>query len=406
MSLEDQRNTIERALGERMLNHVFFFLRQWAKELGFGPYSDRIHSLSQSYNGLFDYYLAADDPERDAVHDRLTSETYRLLDEMYAAIRIKRGLSPQMRGFNRESNDSVLNYFSHCINLQEEDLDWLREVVDDPNRAALGLIAIAGLSSNLQEHFQPEALLTLIDCTNSDSMVIAEQARVYSIMLLAQWDLRLDFFPEIQEAFMEQNGDSDDFYMALRALIMSINTNLREMVKNKELQEEDLPDEILDVINDAAKDENEDFETKLERLAQFLPKDGKDYIRTIIEILPDTWVMDAVLNEDEERIAAIEKLYLEIGSIDLMWDRLDDAEEWLIERLRTNKATIKDYLNYAHCCFIRGDRMMAYENYLEAKRRCNSNRTFFELFRPDRKMLVEKGIPLEQVYLMEDQLLK
>ncbi len=116
--------------------------------------------------------------------------------------------------------------------------------------------------------------------------------------------------------------------------------------------------------------------------------------------------MDAVLNEDEERIAEIQKLYLEIGSIDLMWDRMDEAEDWLIDRLRTNKATIKDYINYAHCCFIRGDRMMAYENYLEAKRLCKSNRTFFEIFRPDRKMLVEKGIPLEQVYLMEDQLLK
>ena len=49
---------------------------------------------------------------------------------------------------------------------------------------------------------------------------------------------------------------------------------------------------------------------------------------------------------------------------------------------------------------------MAFENYLEAKRQCKSTRTFFDLFRPDRKMLVEKGIPLEQVYLMEDHLLK
>ncbi len=278
MTLDDQRNTIERALGERMLNHAFFFLRQWAKELSFGPYSDRIHSLSQSYNGLFDYYLAADDPERDEVHDKLTSETYHLVDEMYAAIRIKRGLSPEMHGFNKDSNESVLNYFSHCVNLQEEDLDWLCDMASDPNHGAIALVAIAGLSSNLKTHFQENAMLALIDCMNSDSMIVAEQARVYTIMLLAQWDLRLDFFPDIQDAFIEQNGNGEDSYMALRALILSINTNLRDMVRNKELQEEDLPDEVLEVINDASKDEDEDFETKLERLAQFLPKDEKGLI--------------------------------------------------------------------------------------------------------------------------------
>ena len=42
----------------------------------------------------------------------------------------------------------------------------------------------------------------------------------------------------------------------------------------------------------------------------------------------------------------------------------------------------------------------------EAKKMCESTKTFFDIFRPDRKMLVEKGIPLEQVYLMEDQILR
>ena len=50
--------------------------------------------------------------------------------------------------------------------------------------------------------------------------------------------------------------------------------------------------------------------------------------------------------------------------------------------------------------------MMAFENYLEAKRLCKGTRAFFDLFRPDRKILVDKGVPLEQVYLMEDHLLK
>jgi len=405
MTLDDQRTTIERALGERMLNHVFFFLRQWAKELAFAPYSDRIYSLSQSYDGLFDYYLAADDPDREAVHDKLTSETYRLVDEMYADIRIKRGLSPEMHGFNHDNHNSIMRYFSSCLHLQDEDLDWLYDTSNDPSHAGLALVAMAGLSTNLKEHFQENALLTIIDCIGSDNMVIAEQASVYSILLLAQWDLRLDFFPEVQDAFIEQCGDGSHMFIAMKALIRSVNTNLKEMVENHELTEEDLPDEIRELIN---KDTNEDesFEEKLAHISHLLPKTEEEYLRTIVEILPDTWVMDTVLHEEEERIEAMERLYMEVGSIDLMWARLDEAEEWLLNRLRTNRATAKDYINYAHCCFIKGDRMMAYENYREAKRICQSNRAFFDLFRPDRKMLVEKGVPLEQVYLMEDNLLR
>ena len=117
-------------------------------------------------------------------------------------------------------------------------------------------------------------------------------------------------------------------------------------------------------------------------------------------------MFDTIIGEDEERMMSIEELYLHIGYMDLMWDRWEDAEAWLIGRLRANKATVKDYINYGHCCFLRGDRMMAYENYCEAKKMCESTKTFFDIFRPDRKMLVEKGIPLEQVYLMEDQILR
>ena len=407
MNLDEQRDTIERALGERMLNHVYFFLRQWAKELGFGPYADRIHSLSENYNHLFDYYLAIDDPERDNIHNQLTSDTYRLADEMYADIRIKRGLVPEMHGYNVDNPDSVMRYFSTCVHLQDEDLDWLREVADDPERAATALIAFAAVCQNLREGFQENALLTLIDLMNADSEMVAEQAMVQAILLLAQYDLRIDYFPDLQEAFMDQFVRKEDLlYMALRAVIKSVNTNLTQMIENHELEEEDLPPEMRDLINDTSDNADESFMDKLNRLAKYIPHTEADYMEVIVGILPDTWVFDVIVGENEERMAQIEELYLHIGYMDLMWDRWEDAEDWLLQRLRENKATVKDYINYGHCCFLRGDRMMAYENYREAKRLCNSTKTFFDLFRPDRKMLVEKGIPLEQVYLMEDQLLR
>ena len=407
MTLEEQRDTIERALGERMLNHVYFFLRQWAKELGFGPYSDRIHSLSENYNHLFDYFLATDDPERENIHNQLTTDTYRLVDEMYADIRIKRGLAPEVHGYNVDNPDSVMRYFESCVHLQDEDLDWLREVADDPEHAATALIAFAAVCQNLREGFQENAVATLIDLMNAESEMIAEQATVHSILVLAQYDIRIDFFPELQEMFLEKLEQKGDLvFMALRATIKSVTTNLSQMIENHELEEEDLPPEMRELINESSQDENESFMDKLSRLAKYLPRTESDYMEVIVSILPDTWVFDVIIGENEEWMMQIEELYLHIGYMDLMWDRWEDAEDWLLKRLRENKATPKDYLNYGHCCFLRGDRMMAYENYLESKRRSKSTKAFFEMFRPDRKVLVEKGIPLEQVYLMEDQLLR
>jgi len=49
---------------------------------------------------------------------------------------------------------------------------------------------------------------------------------------------------------------------------------------------------------------------------------------------------------------------------------------------------------------------MAYESYRQARAMCKSPKEFFALFRPDRRELVEHGVPVEQVYLIEDQLLK
>ena len=48
--------------------------------------------------------------------------------------------------------------------------------------------------------------------------------------------------------------------------------------------------------------------------------------------------------------------------------------------------------------------MMAVENYRQARSLCKSVKAFHELFRPDRGFLVDKGVPLEQVYLIEDQM--
>lgn len=65
MPLADQVNTVERALGERMLRHAFTIMRSWVHELGLSFYMDRIQTIEDNYDQVFDYFLSADDPERD-----------------------------------------------------------------------------------------------------------------------------------------------------------------------------------------------------------------------------------------------------------------------------------------------------------------------------------------------------
>ena len=387
-----------------MLNHAFVVLRQWAQELGFAPYVDRVHSLEDNYKQLFDYYLVGDDPQRDAIHDQLTTEVYRLGDEMYSDMCLKQGKAPEMRGFDRTNIASITNYFSACVHLQEEDLDWVVEAANDPEQASMGFVAVAALSANLRETFHEDSLLTLIDVIDAENQMVADQALASLILLLAQWDVRIDYFPDMQKAFEQKIGDGERAFLLMRSLIRSSNKSISQMVADEHITKEDIPEELTEVLGEDASEQS--VEDLLSRLSKLIPKTENAYIQTIVELLPETWVFDLIVGEDEQREVVIDHLYLELGYMGFMWDNIDEAEEWLVDRLRSGLAKPKDYLNYGHCCFLKGDRMMAFENYLEAKRLCKGTRAFFDIFRPDRKILADKGIPLEQIYLMEDHLLK
>lgn len=404
MTLDEQRNMMEHALTERMLNHAFVVLRQWAQELGFAPYVDRVHSLEDNYKQLFDYYLVGDDPQRDTIHDQLTTEVYRLGDEMYSDMCLKQGKAPEMRGFDRTNIASITNYFSACVHLQEEDLDWVVEAANDPEQASMGFVAVAALSANLRETFHEDSLLTLIDVIDAENQMVADQALASLILLLAQWDVRIDYFPDMQKAFEQKIGDGERAFLLMRSLIRSSNKSISQMVADEHITKEDIPEELTEVLGEDASEQS--VEDLLSRLSKLIPKTENAYIQTIVELLPETWVFDLIVGEDEQREVVIDHLYLELGYMGFMWDNIDEAEEWLVDRLRSGLAKPKDYLNYGHCCFLKGDRMMAFENYLEAKRLCKGTRAFFDIFRPDRKILADKGIPLEQIYLMEDHLLK
>ena len=404
-SLEEQIVTIERSLGERMIGHALAILRVWLNELGEANRFEQFYlDIQQEYQELFDRWVSADDEGIDKELDRLTGNAYVLTDVVYAAVRLKRGISPVMHGFNENNLQSVMHYFSNHVHPNENDLNWLSSIIRDPNRGATALMAVSAISHGLRQCFSKDSILTLIDGINSGSDVIAEQCLSNVILLLAHYDVRIDFFPELQNAFAdaiaEMNDDGEQAFQTLCSLVMATNDEWLKNLTVRELRAEDVPQELQSLLEQTGED------SSISGIQSIITNTEKEYMRSIIDILPDTWVFSVVVGEGYERQSRMALTYLTIGRMDMLWDNIELASRWLLEHLRNGSTSPKDYINYGHCMLLQGDRVMAFENYRQARQLCKSSKDFFNLFRPDRKALVDHGVPVEQVYLIEDQLLK
>ena len=403
-TLDDQIMTIERSLGERMIEHALVIVRAWLNEIGENnPFEQAFDDIYEQYQKVFDEWMTSDDPHREEMLDSLTGDTYRLVDAAYVALRIKRGLSPDMKGFNRENPQSVMHYFSNCLTITDEDCEWMMDAANDQDRAAIALMAVASLAKNVRECFNEKAMLALIRGIGCENAVVAEQCLANIILLLAHFDVRIDFFPGIQNAFVEAITDLEDdgeqAFQTLGALVMSIKTNWRDDIAKGKLKIEDLPEELQNMLEMTGEKDS------MEGVASWIPASEQEYMQGIIQILPETWVYSAIMGDSGERAQQMAMTYLSVGHMDLLWDHIDEAEQWLVRHLRNGSTSPMDYINYGHCLLLQGDRMMAFENYHQARTMCKGAREFFGLFRPDRKALVDHGIPLEQVYMIEDMLL-
>lgn len=401
--LEEQVITIERALGERMVKHALFIVRRWLNELGEqNDFEVAYSALFEQYDHYFDEWVVANGVGNDEALNQMTTQAYRLVDDVYASLRIKRGLSPKMHGFNGDNPQSVMHYFSHCVQFTNRDMEWLRAVLNDSSKSTIALMAISALSKNLRECFSEEALLILIEGINGASMMIAEQCLANVILLLAHYDVRIDFFGDVQSAFLEAIKDGAQAFETLCALIKTVRMDMSELIASGAFEMENLPEELQNLMGETGM-KSVFPESQGETI--FMPSSEKEYIAGIAQMMPETWVYMALVGEDEERKHKIRLVYLSIGNMDMMWDQPDKVEQLLVRKFRTkNNGDAKDYINYGHCLLLRGDRMMAFENYREARRMCKTAKAFYAIFRPGRRHLVEHGIPVEQVYLIEDQL--
>lgn len=404
-AIEDQIMTIERALAERMIDHALVVVRSWLNELGENnPYEQAYDKIEATYNALFDAWLTSDTADNDEALDRLTSDTYRLVDEVFAAVRLHRGLSPEMSAFNPENPQSVMHYFANNVRLKDDDYQWLTEVINDPSHAAIALMAVAALAKNTRELFSERAIMTLIDGIGDCDNVVREQCLANAIMLLAHFDVRIDFFPDLQNAFVEavdrMGDDADKAFATLGAIIRTAASDGKTFkIDHHEVTVDDLPEELQNLLEMTGNKEN------MSTIMAWLPESEQEYMQGLVQILPDTWVYGTLVGDDEERIKRMAVLYLSVGYMDLIWEHIDIASQWLLHRLREGSQSPKDYINYGHCLLLQGDRMMAYENYRQARQLCKATKEFFALFRPDRRALVDHGVPLEQIYLIEDKLL-
>jgi len=403
-TIEDQITTIEQALGERMIEHALVIVRAWLNELGENnPFEQAYQDIRTHYDTIFEEWLTSDDPQREEALDGLTGDTYRLVDASYAQIRLKRGLSPDMKGFNPENPKSVMYYFTSCLTFTQEDYKWLNEVSNDPDRAAIALMAVAAIAKNLRECFNEQALLALIDGINAENEVVSEQCLANALLLLAHYDVRIDFFPQIQSTFLEAVANLDEegeqAFQTLCAIVTSVKTNWRDDIASGKLRIEDLPEELQQLLELTGESNS------MDGVASWVPASEQEYMQGIVQIMPETWVFDAVIGDSKERAGKIAIVYLSVGHMDLLWNHTEVALTWLRQHLRTAKPTPMDYINYANCLLLKGDRMMAFEYYRRARHLCKGPREFFALFRPDRRQLVDHGVPIEQVYMLEDQLI-
>lgn len=402
-SLEDQINTVEKALGERMVDHALVIVRAWLNELGeSNPYEQAFLSIEQRYHALIAAWLSSDDEQTDKQLDELTGETYQLSDAVYAALRIKRGLSPDMHGYNPDLTPSVVNYFSNCVRFRPEDFEWLKRTFYEPNQSAKAILASGSLAKNMRECFCIEGFLALIEGIKVEDRLVADQCLAYVYTLLIHYDIRIDFFPQIQNAFIhavrEVDPEGKNAFEVLCALVRSTHPRWMEPSETEAVTES-LPDDVRSLLSSISSegDENE--------IVSWMPRSEREYMEGLIQILPDTWLYSVLVAGNLEREGQIAGEFLAVGRMDLMWDHTNHAEQFLIKLLRDGSTNPKDYINYAHCLLLRGDRIMAYENYRQARSMCSGVKQFFALFRPDRKRLVDKGVPVEQVYLIEDMML-
>ena len=236
MTLQEQYNTADSALAQCMIHHATAIMTPWAKEIGYEQYAARLEELEDNYKPLVEWFLVEDNEEdREHQLNRLTGKAYVLLDELFAKVCAKRGISF----------------------VPEPDWDDMIEAIEPEANTAKSVQAYANL-----------------------------------IIHLILRDNRIDFFPDVQKRVEEVFGDGTVAFATVCGIVES-SALMKQLFGAMGSTE----------LNDR-----------------------------VIDELPDTWLFDILIGDDEERLKRLAKVYLEVGRLDLLWDNLEEADRWLVKR--------------------------------------------------------------------------
>lgn len=93
-----------------------------------------------------------------------------------------------------------------------------------------------------------------------------------------------------------------------------------------------------------------------------------------------------------------------IAWCDFLCEDYEECDRYFRKLLPLNHAD--DLMHYGHLLFVRGQRREALNYYQKAREQHASLKAFLQSFRPERQLLLEKGVPRSDVYMMEDQLMR
>lgn len=397
-----------------MLRHADSVLRGWAKEVDELSFFARLDSLQEQYDRVWQAYLtetSEDGMASEQVQEAMNKLTYRyfqLSDELYDKLRLLRGEAPTMIGFGKENVESATTYFAQNLQRKSEDLDWLYEIAQDDDKQALAISTIAALAVNLKQGFWEEGLHLLLDIATLDTLA-AHQAMAQAMLITALYDLRLDFYQDIGERWVELVKQKEEVAIA------SIEALAGQSEASEQLPETWIFSLVCDTDEKRCriaheylrKEMNEQaFDGCLMNRSDMCGTD--DVLRADMLLYDDLWDEALGIYQDiVERGEDTPHVRFHLAWCALLTGNYSLAEQYMIRRLRDAKNVRKeDYINYGHLCWLKGDRVTAYENYREARRLCKDLKEWKATFCPDRKIISQLGIPLEEVYLMEDRLLK
>jgi len=270
-----------RSLVKHQLDGALSPLDKWTDELSDPVAKDRVDSIRANYHLLTDYYLSGqDDPCRDDLLMHLTRDIFALADTLYR--RLEPGFldpngytdTPLAKGTDGESVPDVFNYFVHK-RFDDSQRDLFLSLIDDPEMEDEALIAISGLCLQLTILFSVDGILCLMRAAEEQyPRLLRERAWVSLMLLLLQYDERLPFYPELQEALMDLISSDDGMVYAKTTLTCLVRTEGTEWA-GKTYQE--MQSRLMPLIDQAMKDDKQGGAVSLNSMEQIEAQLGESF---------------------------------------------------------------------------------------------------------------------------------